>query len=347
LAVEWLEDRTLFSASPLESAQPLRFNTFNVAQVAHFLSSPGEVDLYSVSLSAGDTLQAGISARDAGNQAGASFTFTFPGTPTQGASALSSLLRVFDQNGTPLALNDQEAGDPSLSFQAAAAGTYYIGVSSAPNDDYDPTVANDNYDSTGAGGTTGLYTLGVRHISAAPLLPDMTGSSFRTGADMAAAGDTVPVQFTVQNRGGADPGNFQVQVLLAGNNLFDGSSVVLATLQRSDLVAGANGRDFAAPAGFSVTVPAGAAAGPAALGLRIVPDPRVPDAGLDDKSGVHRGVDWEPLTVVTAAPAGTANLSDVDPSLRTESVGTLNSGLSAITYSVTVGAARGAGQVTE
>ena len=133
-------------------------------------------------------------------------------------------------------------------------------------------------------------------------MPDLTGSSFRTGVDMAAAGDTVPVNFTVQNRGGADPGNFQVQVLLADSNLFDSSSQVLATFTRAELVTDATGRDFSSPAGFSVTLPAGQPSGPAYLGLRIVADPAVPEAGLYDKSGVHRGSDWEPLTVVTRAP---------------------------------------------
>ena len=33
----------------------------------------------------------------------------------------------------------------------------------------------------------------------------------------------------MENRGGADPGNFQVQVLLDQNNLFDASAQVLAT----------------------------------------------------------------------------------------------------------------------
>ena len=75
-------------------------------------------------------------------------------------------------------------------------------------------------------------------------MPDLTGSSFRTGVDMAAAGDTIPVNFTVQNRGGADPGNFQVQVLLADSNLFDSSSQVLATFTRSQLVADATGREL-------------------------------------------------------------------------------------------------------
>src|SRR5579864_9057811 len=44
---------------------------------------------------------------------------------------------------------------------------------------------------------------------------DLTGASFLLGADEAAPGDQVAVAFTVKNRGGADPGNFQVQVVLA------------------------------------------------------------------------------------------------------------------------------------
>jgi len=89
--MEPLEDRTLLSPSPLLAAVPLNFNAIsNTAQVEHFLSSPGEVDLYSVSLKAGETIQAGISAQDAGNQAGAGFAFSFPGFNNQGTSALPS-----------------------------------------------------------------------------------------------------------------------------------------------------------------------------------------------------------------------------------------------------------------
>ena len=89
-------------------------------------------------------------------------------------------------------------------------------------------------------------------------------------------------------------------------------------------MADATGRSFSSPAGFSVTVPAGWASGPADLGLRIVADPAVPEAGLYDKSGVHRGADWEFLTVVTANPAGATDLSGVDAGLYTETPGTLS-----------------------
>lgn len=154
---EWLEQRTLLAASPLDLAVPLHFGAFNDAEVSHDLSIPDEFDLYSVTLQRGETLDASIDAQDAG-------------------SALTSLLRVFNANGTPLALDNQLGGDPQLTFQALTAGTYYIGVSSAPNDDYIPTVMYSGI----PGATTGMYTLNVALTTSAPLMPDLTGSSFRT-----------------------------------------------------------------------------------------------------------------------------------------------------------------------
>ena len=299
---DWLEQRTLLATSPLEAAVPLHFGAFNDAQVSHDLSIPDEFDLYSVTLQKGETLSAAIDAQDAG-------------------SALTSLLRIFGANGAPLALDNQLGGDPRLTFQASTAGTYYIGVSSAPNDDYNPTVMYSGVPGT----TSGQYTLSVTLSTATPLVPDLTGSSFRTGVDMAAAGDTIPVSFTVQNRGGADAGNFRVQVLLSDSSLFPASSRVLATLTRAQLVTDATGRDFSSFAGLSVVLPAGEPSGPAFLGLRIVADPNVPEAGLYDKSGVHRGSDWEPLTVVTRATAGATDLSKVDSGLYTEVTGSLGS----------------------
>src|SRR5262249_20150397 len=135
LAVEWLEDRTLLSGPPQTTAT-LTFNAFGTARASGSLADPREADLYRITLGAGDRTGAAVSAQTAG-------------------SGLVSLLRVFDAAGHPLALDDQEGGDPQLTFQAATAGDYFVGVSSAPNDNYGPGVA----DSGTAGGTTGLYTL--------------------------------------------------------------------------------------------------------------------------------------------------------------------------------------------
>src|SRR5262249_53287939 len=162
---------------------------------------------------------------------------------------------------------------------------------------------------------TGLYTLDVTYSTPKLLLPDMTGSDFRTVVDMAAPGDSVPVSFTVENRGGGDSGNFRVQVLLGANTQFGDSSTVLTTFTRAELVKGASGRDFSSPAGFSVTVPAGQVPGPMYIGLRIIPDPTRASAGLYDKSGVHRGLDWEPLTITAPLPTGATDLSQADTGL--------------------------------
>jgi hypothetical protein len=317
---EWLERRALLSTAPLTLAVPLQFGAFNDAKASHFLASGNEFDLYSLTLQKGDTLVASVSAEQSG-------------------SGLASLLRVFDAVGTPLATDNQQGGDPQLSFQAAAAGTYYVGVSSAPDNNYNPAIAGSGI----AGATVGLYQLDAKRFTSTPLLPDMTGSSFRTGVDMAAPGDLIPVTFSVENRGGADPGNFQVQVLLGRSNLFDSSSLVLATFSRAQLVAGSNGRDFSSPSGFEVTLPAGRPTGPAYLGIRIIPERVIFDSGRTDKSGVHRGLDWAPLTVVSRVGPGVTDLSQSDPGLFTEVDGMLAAGQTS-TRTIAVSSALGNGE---
>ena len=153
-------------------------------------------------------------------------------------------------------------------------------------------------------------------------MPDLTGSSFRTGVDMAAAGDTIPVSFTVQNRGGADPGNFQVQVLLAENNLFDSSAQVLATFTRASwsptrraglLVAGRLQRDGAGGLGVGACRPRPAHRGrPGGARSRLVRQERRPSRrGLGAADGRHGDA------------AGATDLSQVDAGLYTETPGTL------------------------
>ena len=123
----------------------------------------------------------------------------------------------------------------------------------------------------------------------------MTGSSFRTGADMAASGDTVPVSFTVENRGGADPGNFQVQVLLSDEQPV--RQFRRRCWRRSpapNWSPALTGRDFSSPSRFQRhRCRRACLRGKITSDTRIVPDPSVPEAGLYDKSGVHRGEDWE------------------------------------------------------
>ncbi len=327
--LEALEGRVLLSGDTLLTATPLAFNTFGAAQATRFLSDPREVDLYRVRLGAGDRVSAAVSAAASGG-------------------SLQSLLRAFDAAGRPLALDDQEGGDPRLTFQAATAGVYYVGVSAAPDDNYDPQVAR----SGRPGGTTGLYTLSLRDAPAA-LRSDVTGSSFRLGAGTAAWGDTVAVSFTLENRGGgpASP-TARVQLLLSDKNTFDASSHLYEFPQSFSLAGFGAGRPFPVGA-LAVTLPGPAAAqalglppsGAVFLGVRVTGDP-TQDAGNSDKVPVHRGEDWEALTVVTPAGAGAADLSQVDSGLNVRARDALAGPGDTRLYGFTVTDGQGPGRLT-
>ncbi len=287
-SVELLESRTLLRGGTLATAAALTFGAADTAEVSGFLADSGQADLYRLQLVPGDRINATVSSQEAGG-------------------GLTSLLRVFDARGRQLALDDQEGGDPALTFQAAAAGDYYLGVSSAPNDAYDPTLPR----SGGAGAGGGLYELSVRLTAGAAQLPDLTGGSFRLGADAAAYGEAVPVMLTVENRGGADAGAFDVQVVLSPDDRFGPASQVLRTFTLPGL---RSGQAFS-PGTVLVPLPdlAGATAaglpvsGPAYLGLRIDPTGGVPELNPFEQSGVHRGSDWEALTIVTPVTARGTN----------------------------------------
>ena len=132
LWLEHLESRNLWTADTLGTAAALSFLPFGTGFVAHssgFLSSPNQVDLYKLSqLQVSDQVSLAVNTQNP-------------------ASGLESVLRVFDATGKKVALDDQEGGDPSLTFQAATAGDYFVGVSSAGDDRLRPNVAG-----TGHGG---------------------------------------------------------------------------------------------------------------------------------------------------------------------------------------------------
>ena len=112
-----------------------------------------DVDLFSVSLAAGETLTIDIDAA----------TLAEP-------SGLDSYLRLFDADGVQVAANDDAAGslDSLLSFVAPATGIYYVGVSAYGNSGYDPVV-----DGSGrAAGTSGAYAA-TFVVTPAPVTADV------------------------------------------------------------------------------------------------------------------------------------------------------------------------------
>src|SRR5205807_2409281 len=145
----------------------------------------------------------------------------------------------------------------------------------------------------------------------------------RLTTNTAAYGDTLSGHFTVDNRGGGAATGFRIQVVLSSNTRFDGFDpvqtlpVTFAAGPPPLLAAGDAYSDS-----FTVTLPNTAPAhfptsGLVDVGLLLTPNDPTRDSGSFDKSDVHRGADFETLTLVTPAPAGTTDLSAVDANLNT------------------------------
>ncbi|MFO0798484.1 MAG: VCBS repeat-containing protein [Gemmataceae bacterium] len=325
LLVELLEGRLPPAAHTLASAEVLALGPLDSANVGGFLAAPDQHDLYRIELGRGDTLRVAVSAQLAG-------------------SGLRPLVRVFDAAGTEVALNNQEGGDPELTVQAAAAGGYFVGVSSAGNADYDPTDSR----SGTPGATTGTYTLALAVRKGQPLAADVVASSFRLEEATAEWGETVHASVSVNNRGGAAAGAFTVQVVASADPGFDPATatpLLAAPIAVSGLAAGgewsAADLEITLPATFPPFASAPAdeypdlfpdlgrlANGPIYLGLRITP------AAPGNHFG-HRGASWEPLTIVN--PDGAAVRATAEGSFqRSGGAG----------YSFTISPAVGAGLLT-
>ncbi len=107
----------------LTAAIPVTLNEDQQTQLAGALAYANQVNLYAVSLESGDQLSADIAGRVAGT--------------------LAAGLRIFDQDGRQLALQENTASpDTTQSFVAASAGRYYVGVSSNHDVSYDPNTTN-------------------------------------------------------------------------------------------------------------------------------------------------------------------------------------------------------------
>lgn len=103
-----------------------------------------DVDIIAVQLDAGDQLTIDIDADESG-------------------SSLDSVLRVFDANGTELAVSDDTPApgeefslDSYIEFAAPISDTYYVAVSGFSNFGYDPFV-----EGSGTSGSTGAYNVAL------------------------------------------------------------------------------------------------------------------------------------------------------------------------------------------
>ncbi len=96
-------------------------------------------------------------------------------------SNLDSVLRLFDANGNLVAQNDDYHSNDAFLELDLEAGTYYLGVSSVGNTNYNPNVANTG----GEGRTDGPYQLKLdfQPAAAAAQLMDLTGTALDGDAD--------------------------------------------------------------------------------------------------------------------------------------------------------------------
>ena len=92
--------------------------------------------------------------------------------PTGGV-AMDTFLRLFDSAGTELAAEDNSPLYSRLHYIFETPGTYYVGVSGCPNDDYDPTTA-----AAASYGSTGDYRL---DLSVTPLSVWRTRTEYAAG----------------------------------------------------------------------------------------------------------------------------------------------------------------------
>ncbi|HPM79751.1 MAG TPA: S8 family serine peptidase, partial [Candidatus Anammoximicrobium sp.] len=101
-------------------------------------------------------------------------------------SLLNSVLQLFDAQGRRIAGNDDYYSTDSFLDVHLSAGTYYVGVTSTGDRDYDPTVPD-----SGFGGTTdGEYELQLGFVPDEPAngLVDATGVALDGNADGRAGG---------------------------------------------------------------------------------------------------------------------------------------------------------------
>ena len=116
--------------------------------ISKAIDSLTDVDIYQLELDAGNTISLDIDAAEIGSE-------------------LDSVLQIFNADGEKLATNDDASApnensaiDSYLEFTALTAGSYYVGVSSYDNFDYDSVNGSNNF-SNNFGNTTGEYDLVV------------------------------------------------------------------------------------------------------------------------------------------------------------------------------------------
>jgi FG-GAP-like repeat len=139
------------------------------------LSDPNQVNLYVLSgIKAGDQITADLNASNGVGQPG-------------------DALRVFDGAGKQLAFQENQPGaDTMLTFNATAAGTYYIGVSSNGDYTYKATVSGSGSGGLADGAYSLTLTAGTFGVPESP-----SNFSLATAQNISTSNQTLPGQIVV------------------------------------------------------------------------------------------------------------------------------------------------------
>ena len=171
------------------------------------VGSTDDVDLFEFQLDAGDAVTIDIDADEF-------------------SSDLDSVLRLFSSEGEEVAVSDDDSApgedfslDSFISFIADSTDTYFAGVSSFANFDYDPLV-----EGSGSGGSTGEYDITIKIFQNA-----VENGSFETGTfeDWHTIGNTsiVDAEF------GVTPTQGDFQALLTNDGSVSDGSVEVEELE--------------------------------------------------------------------------------------------------------------------
>jgi uncharacterized delta-60 repeat protein len=157
------------------------------------ISTSTDVDLYAINVTAGQTIGFNINLAS--------------------GSSLDSYLRLFDFQGNQIAFNDNGAapgetlGKSSyLKYTFTTAGTYYVGISGAPNTKYDP-ITEDG----AVAGSTGGYSL---------IFTDLTSTSSDSAGNTISTAKTVSIgSTTAESIGSSTDVDVYAVTVIAGETI--------------------------------------------------------------------------------------------------------------------------------
>ena len=209
------------------------------ATISDAIDTQADVDIYQFQLNQGDTVSLDIDAAILD-------------------SGLDSVLQLFDESGNAIVNNDDgvvdeetSSVDSAIEFTAATSGTYYVGVSSFANFDYDAIAGGNNF-SNNFGSTTGDYDLTINVTNSINAIDGTNESEILTGTaqpdliDGKAGNDTISGAARGDNllgNGGNDS--------LAGNN---GEDVLQGGKDDDTLFGGAGDDTLTGDAGSDVFI---------------------------------------------------------------------------------------------